>query len=770
MKSLSGYADDYNEYVEREKKSYVKISSEKKLAIEYAEELKKAIIPNTIVFYANNGYGLSGIPKAILTRILKDPVFNKYKFIIFLRNEEMIKNMKRDGFRNRQLQYENLGANLTSNFYYWLARAQYLVVDGVLPSLYMPREEQTYIQASFLYSGLEQGYLRDMRYTIRSYDYVKNFLAADYIISPSDLYTKEILEDSYYIRNIYQGKILTCQSPVIERLNQMTEKQVRKETKEKKKSSKKEVLVIGSEQHSAVDIAKILKGISEESAMDDFHFYYKPSQVGYRTVRKWMEENPSEDVTLLLNQTDVLPWLKRCDIVVSDYNPNLFYAVHLEKPVVLLDIAKKQISQCEYVKVHMSDLPIVTEGEELRKQLLDVKAANQTSVMQLFSGRASVQDIIDVLAGGLAGSDSSQDEKEAVCVVAAMGHYSKDTLVDWKSQLNIMLTQLVKEGKDVTLFTNEPEAEDLLRRIEKIVPKDVRVIYRIAERLMTKQEMIDSSYLIRNFAFCADIRDAIEAMDVDLNVRDLKRSMGNVAFDTVIYAGPFSGKFVMLTKCISAKQRYYWDQRNYPALLDITDRPEKNQRRFENLCHVPELFDTVLHWDEIELEVIKENHFYEDLQKHKMMKEMLNYNLILEKSVYDTVVFENEKYWVVSSKEYLDEQCSMKLLIQKGDKVSRKALRIDYTEADNLENIMRKIEKCHEREPERIFYVFEDFFVYRKELELLVSNIGMQDYVVLCSGFFLWDILKEFSAYCCVSETKDIYEKVCEYDIEYEMI
>ena len=151
-------------------------------------------------------------------------------------------------------------------------------------------------------------------------DYIKNILAADYVISPSELYTKEILQESFCVDSSYQGEILTCKSPVIERLNQMTEEQVYKETiREQGEKRKKEILVIGAEARGGIEIAKIIRKVSNTEEYKDCIFYIKPPQVGYRDTREWMEKKPSDNVKLLLNQTDILRWIKRCDIVVSDY-------------------------------------------------------------------------------------------------------------------------------------------------------------------------------------------------------------------------------------------------------------------------------------------------------------------------------------------------------------------------------------------------------------------------------------------------------------------
>ncbi|HAP20005.1 MAG TPA: hypothetical protein DCR27_01880, partial [Lachnospiraceae bacterium] len=64
MKNLGGFSENYEEYVEKESKLYINMRKAKRTNILYAEEMKKSVIPNTILFYGSNGYGLGGIPKA----------------------------------------------------------------------------------------------------------------------------------------------------------------------------------------------------------------------------------------------------------------------------------------------------------------------------------------------------------------------------------------------------------------------------------------------------------------------------------------------------------------------------------------------------------------------------------------------------------------------------------------------------------------------------------------------------------------------------------
>ncbi|MCH5266693.1 MAG: hypothetical protein J1F02_12395, partial [Lachnospiraceae bacterium] len=497
----------------------------------------------------------------------------------------------------------------------------------------------------------------------------------------------------------------------------------------------------------------------------------KPPQVGYRAAREWMQDNPAERVNLILNQADILPWLKRCDIVLSDYNSCLFYAIYLEKPTILLDVAQRRAVQCEYMREHLAELPMASTTDELAELLSTVAPMKKESVGELFAAEIPPEAILDVLAGKRTEGQSLQSDAEKICLVVSMGHYSKDTLVAWESQIGRLIEQMLKEKKDVTLFCDKPEDEFYLNKVEQVISRDVRVLYRIPERVMTEQEILDSSYLIRNFSFCDDIEDALNQMDMELNARDLRRSMGNMKFDTVIYAGPFSGKFVMLMNAMKAKKRYYWDQRNYPVALQVPERTEKNQRRFENLCRVSELFDGALHWDETEWEVIKKNQFYTDLDKHGLVKDMLHFDTLMDKSAMDVVSLQGQDYWVVSSKEHLDEQRDMQLLAKYSDREHRKALHLTYADSEQFEEIAARIEKRHKQNPEDVYYIFEDQRYCRKEMELLITNMGMKDYVRLCSRYFLWDTLKEFSTYYRVCEAGDIYEKICqEFGVAYEAL
>nr|MCR5691915.1 CDP-glycerol glycerophosphotransferase family protein [Eubacterium sp.] len=335
MRSLSGLAEDFEEYLVNEEEALKKPSAKRELSIFYAEQLRQPIYENTVFFLGNNSYGLTGNPKAILTCLLKDKRFGHYRFIVCLRNERMVKDMKKKGYGSSQIQYMYYDPKDEKEFYQVLARAQYLVVDGLLPTDYVAREEQTYIQASFLYTGLLQGYERESRYSVHSYGYIKNFLAADYILSPSKLYTEEILEKSYYLKNIQKGQILSCQSPAFLRMKNLTGREVRREIGGPRRG-KKEIFVVGSEMNNAIDIAKMLFEVAGKDQFKNCIFYYKPSQIGYREARQWMEKNPHKRVKLVPNPDDPLLWIKRCDVILSDYNENLFYSIYLNKPTAVL--------------------------------------------------------------------------------------------------------------------------------------------------------------------------------------------------------------------------------------------------------------------------------------------------------------------------------------------------------------------------------------------------------------------------------------------------
>ena len=88
----------------------------------------------------------------------------------------------------------------------WLATSKYLINNSTFQSFFIPKNDQIYINT---WHGTP---LKRMGFDIpgnpaHSQNVVRNFLSADYLLSPND-HTTKILLDSYKLNGLYNGEII----------------------------------------------------------------------------------------------------------------------------------------------------------------------------------------------------------------------------------------------------------------------------------------------------------------------------------------------------------------------------------------------------------------------------------------------------------------------------------------------------------------------------------------------------------------------------------
>jgi len=100
-------------------------------------------------------------------------------------------------------------------YYRALARAQYLINNQTFPAPFAKRQEQTYLNTWHGTPLKNMGYDRpsgaaEVRSTIR------NFLQADYLLSPNEYTTDVMFGGAYKLNGIYNGQILEYGSPRVD--------------------------------------------------------------------------------------------------------------------------------------------------------------------------------------------------------------------------------------------------------------------------------------------------------------------------------------------------------------------------------------------------------------------------------------------------------------------------------------------------------------------------------------------------------------------------
>lgn len=99
----------------------------------------------------------------------------------------------------------------TAKYVRLLATAGYLISNASLPTYFIRRDEQVYLQT---WHGTPLKTLgKSMRYGIESmYNVQHNFLQASYILQPNE-FTRDVIMKDYFLDDLYTGKVVMCGYP-----------------------------------------------------------------------------------------------------------------------------------------------------------------------------------------------------------------------------------------------------------------------------------------------------------------------------------------------------------------------------------------------------------------------------------------------------------------------------------------------------------------------------------------------------------------------------
>ncbi len=161
------------------------------------------IRPGTVFYEAFSGNGILCNPEAIFRYLLHHPDFQHLQHIWALENpdDSAIPLEYRDHPRVRLIDRQS------TNYSRYLATAEFLVNNATFPPEFSKRPGQTYINT---WHGTP---LKKMGYAIPdgavgTRNIIRNFVAADYLLSSSRFMSEQMYALDYRLRNIFEGRIL----------------------------------------------------------------------------------------------------------------------------------------------------------------------------------------------------------------------------------------------------------------------------------------------------------------------------------------------------------------------------------------------------------------------------------------------------------------------------------------------------------------------------------------------------------------------------------
>lgn len=167
---------------------------------------------NTVLYESNSGRGAVCNPEAVFRGLVYNRDF-KHLTHIWVLDDESFEDPIVAEFKTARnvkfLKYKSLA------YYHALGTSEYLFNNSTFPPEFAKRPEQTYVNT---WHGTP---LKKMGYDVAdggpdTRNIIRNFLAADFILSPNEFTTKKMLREAYRLDGIFRGKIAEVGYPRVD--------------------------------------------------------------------------------------------------------------------------------------------------------------------------------------------------------------------------------------------------------------------------------------------------------------------------------------------------------------------------------------------------------------------------------------------------------------------------------------------------------------------------------------------------------------------------
>lgn len=340
--------------------------------VEYKKALKKYNVKNNIILYESfHGKGMTDNPFAIFKYLLNNPRFKHMKHVWVLNSYEG------NEYYNYYKKFNNVEFVKihTSQYFYYLSSAKYLINSVSFPPYFLKKENQIYVNT---WHGTPLKTLgKDMEGSITQHSNLqKNFLQTDYILSPNE-FTSEKIVYSHDINDIYTGKVLENGYPRID--NIFYESQVLENIFPILGGNKKRVLYaptwrgeVGKVDDIVEQIVQSINDIVGNIDITEYEFLVKVHPLVY----KYIEGMKFEGITLIPNWVDTNELLYYVDILVTDYSSIFFDFLVTDKPIIFYLYDKEEYLAKRGVYLDLNNLPgsICYTAEDVSKNITNSDA------------------------------------------------------------------------------------------------------------------------------------------------------------------------------------------------------------------------------------------------------------------------------------------------------------------------------------------------------------------------------------------------------------
>ncbi|TDK62187.1 GW domain-containing glycosaminoglycan-binding protein [Bacillus salipaludis] len=506
---------------------------------------KLDVVDHTILYESRDGKSVTDSPYAIFKYLLNNPDYKNFTHIWSVSNFEELNSVisQYSGMDNVKFVKRN-----SKEYLKYLATSKYLINNSTFQSFFIPKSEQVYINT---WHGTP---LKSMGFDIpgnpaHSQNVVRNFLSADYLLSPNE-HTTNMFVESYKLKGIYSGEIIEEGYPRID-LTLNTDPE----------SFKTYLGGLGLEldqNKQTILYAPTWKGTNVSRAKNDMYqiiadMTYLKNQVGekYNLLIKvhpflYQQAKMFDDIKNILipDFIDTNELLNIVDILMTDYSSIFFDFLVTNKPILFYvwDYDDYNEERGRYLSDDELPGPTLFTIEEVSSAIQNITKVNMefkdvyNQAKVRFTGHEDgsvTKRIADYIFGKSISSlnilNNFDTRKQRILIYP--GGMMNNGITS--SFINLM-DNIDFNRYDVSIFMKTPDSKEALNNISK-VNKNARFLFRHGLAVYSLFEVYRDKFVHNRGAYTAFMKMLYPK---NAYKREFKRYFGRSNFDLAI---DFSG-------------------------------------------------------------------------------------------------------------------------------------------------------------------------------------------------------------------------------------
>ncbi len=501
----------------------------------YAKAYKKYSVKNNIVLYeAFMGRGMLCNPYAIFWELFENPKYKKLKHVWVLDDIEQHSDLLAKYKKNSNVFFVQ---RETKEYFKYLSKAKYLVNNSTFPGYFTKKAEQIYVNT---WHGIP---LKTLGFDLpdgkrESFNVLRNFLQADYILSANSFLT-QIYRKTFKLEGLMEGKIIEEGYPRLDLIFRDSREDALKKLKEKGLCiDEKKKLILFTPTWRGMSYAEASSDISyyfdfyqyvtERIDTDRYQVLVKPHQRVYELAKDKMTGDFFVPATIDANEL-----MGVADIMISDFSSIFYDYLATGKPILFYipDLAEYQQTRGMYHGCEHLPGPYTDNMEQLCAWIRDInnvfnenkeKYEERKEWSNTISDGKIASRIVDIVFNNR--EEGYKIYKETFSkkkILFSCGVLRTNGIAS--ALLNLL--KIIDYNKyDVSLMVpRDPRKED--EEQIRNIPKEVRLFYRNSPNNFTFGENVLHFYLDR-YIDKNQIRPMYQ--------REWKRTYGGAKFDYVI--------------------------------------------------------------------------------------------------------------------------------------------------------------------------------------------------------------------------------------------